>query len=144
MGGLARKTLHGFEPVGEEGQKIHQGMAYGDTCRIEHIKGRNYDNHSRYFAFIHTVFDMQDHFHDDEIMRKWVQMKAGYYDEFITPKGKIVYIAKSIAFDKLDELEFRKLFTKSITAVINSRLQDGSPFISDMTENELMRILDYD
>lgn len=144
MQGLVRKTPYGFEPSGEEAQKIHKAMALGAVCRVEYVKTRNYENHKRYFAFIETVFDMQEWFEDKEQMRKWVQMKAGHYEQIIAPNGKAVFSPISIDFAKIDELQFRELFNKSITVVINARMESGEQFIRGLNESQLMRILEFD
>tara|TARA_R110000772_G_scaffold262104_1_gene381005 strand:- start:256 stop:693 length:438 start_codon:yes stop_codon:yes gene_type:complete len=145
MQGLVRKTPYGFEPCGEEGQKVHKSMAIGDLCSVEHNRHRNYKNLQRLFVFFGTVFDMQDHYDNEEKMRDWVLIAAGHCDVVISPNGEASVKVKSISYQKLPEEEkFRELFTKCITAVINYRMLDGKPFIPNMNESQLMKILQFD
>ena len=110
-------------PQGDEGINAHEKIPEGAEVYIEYIKSRSPGNHRRAFAFFNMVFDMQEHFTDMNPMRKWLTMKAGYYTEIVAPNGKIVFIPKSIAFDKItDEDEFRALFSKIIDVVIREKV----------------------
>ena len=144
MKGLVRRTPYGFEPSDEDGWKIHKGMAVGALCRVEYKKKRCYQNSKRYFAFINTIFDMQEWYGIKENMRKFVQIAAGHYTQFIKPDGTLVIVPKSVDFDSLDEIEFRQVFHECITAVLETKMQDGSPFLGDITEEQLLSILQFD
>ena len=145
MQGLVRKTPYGFEPSGEEGQKVHKAMAIGDLCGVEYNRNRNYENHKRLFVFFETVFDMQDHYDNEEKMREWILTAAGHCDVIISPNGETSVKVKSISYKNLPEEEkFKELFTNCITAVINYRMLDGQPFIPNMDENQLRQILEFD
>lgn len=144
MQGLVRKTPYGFEPSGEEAQKIHKAMAIGDLCGVEYNRERSYPNHKRLFEFFNTVFDMQDFYDNKKKMRDWILIAAGHCDLVLSPNGETAFKVKSISFENLKELEFRELFPKCITAVINYRMENGELFIPNMTENQLMRILQFD
>lgn len=81
-------------------------------------KKRSPGNHRRYFAFLKQSFDMQDFYDDREVWRKVLQLKAGFYDEVISDKGKVVYLPRSIEWTKLDELEFKDLFNRMVNAFL--------------------------
>lgn len=100
-------------PVMDDAEKI----PYGEVI-VEVHKKRSVGNHKRFFAFIGMSFDMQDHYDESEIWRKVIQMKAGFFDEVITEKGEILYLPQSIAWDKLDEIEFKDLFSRVVNAFI--------------------------
>lgn len=102
-----------FVPVMDDAEKI----PYGEVMADIH-KNRSTGNHRRFFAFIKMSFDMQDHYEEPEIWRKVIQMKAGFFDEVVTEKGEALYLPQSIAWDKLDEIEFKDLFSRVINAFI--------------------------
>ncbi len=91
----------------------------GERVMVEYTKGRNYENHKRFFAFINQTFDMQDFYDDKSIYRKYLTMKAGYFDSAVTPKGVTIFMPQSISFEKMDEPEFQELFSKCINVFIN-------------------------
>lgn len=72
---------------------------------------RNPKLHRKYFAMINLIFDNQDNYKNVDSFRKIMQMKAGYYTTEVTDKGTI-YIPTSIAYEEMDESEFKELFEK--------------------------------
>ncbi len=89
---------------------------------VEYIKSRSPGNHRRAFSFFSMVFDLQEYFKEKEPMRKWLTMKAGYYIEFVAPNGTTVFLPKSISFEKMEEIEFRELFSRIIDVVIREEI----------------------
>ena len=102
----------------EKAEKIIVGMKQGQAMKIKYSLPRNYGNHKRFFAFIKIAFGIQDHFQNIEHFRHYIEMKAGAFSEVEAPNGYKLYLPKSIAFDKMDETEFRELFDKCIDAFV--------------------------
>lgn len=108
----------------------------GARVMVEYVQKRNYENHKRFFAFIKLTFDMQDHFDDADVYRRWLQMKAGYFQTVVTPKGETIFLPDSIKFEKMDETEFRRLFEKCITVFVRE-LGNG------VTNDDLWEVLRF-
>jgi len=125
-----------FYPNNEETRLYVQRRKPGTIISAEIKIARNYENHKRFFSFIKTTFDMQEHFEIMEIYRKWITMKAGYFDTIVTPSGSTIFAAKSISFESMDEDEFKALFDTAINVFLKE-LGNG------ITESELMRVIDY-
>lgn len=89
-----------------------------DVIMVDYKKKRNAGNHRRYFAFIKASFDMQDEYDCPSIWRKYIQMKAGFFDEVVTAKGVVMYWPQSISWEDLDENEFKKLFDDVVNAFL--------------------------
>ena len=167
MKGVVKKTPSGWIPDCPESQKIFEKTPLGSRAKLEFIETRNYDNLKRFFELRNHSFEMQDSFDDEEAWRKQLLILAGHFDLVIVPKPDwwdrallymnkhlggpqkeslierfeqalgVQYQAKSIAFDKMDEQEFRALFSRVVTAFLNA-------YSPNMTENEFMQILDFD
>ena len=106
-----------WEPSTEADEKALAGL---DEVIYDLKKNRSPGNHRRYFAFIRLAFDMQEHFGNDTIFRKHLQIAAGHVDIVIDPKtGETMLIPKSISWDELGEDEFKPLFNDVINAFIN-------------------------
>jgi len=120
-----------FVPVMDDADKI----PYGELMADIH-KNRSPGNHKRFFAFIKQSFDMQDFYDEPEVWRKVIQMKAGFFDEVVTEKGKVLYFPQSIAWDRLDEIEFKDLFNRVINAFIRY-------YGDDLNEIEINSILEF-
>lgn len=97
-------------------------------------KNRSPGNHKRFFAFRNVSFAMQDHYTDEEVWRKVLQLKAGFFDEVVGDKGNTIYLPRSIDWSKLDELEFKDLFNR----VVNAFLKDFGDKLDDNQINQIV------
>ncbi len=95
---------------------------------------RNLAMHRRGFAFLQAVFSLQDQFEDFEVFRKWLVMKAGYFDVMVIPDRSVggrrfesgeILLPKSLSFASMDEVEFRECVQRMITAFLNSICNHG-------------------
>lgn len=65
--------------------------------------------HRRFFAMVSALMEAQDQFQDVDHLLTWLKVGAGYADLVPGPKGKPVAMARSIAWDKLDQAEFEPI-----------------------------------
>ena len=118
---MARVAIGGYDLPLYAPMDAEDAKALGDQQEIifDFKKKRSAGNHRRYFAFIKQAYDMQDSFDSQEIFRKYVELQAGHFDTVVSPKtGETAYWPKSIAWEKLDEAEFKKLFNDVVNAFI--------------------------
>lgn len=108
----------------------------GEVISADVKKVRNYENHKRFFSFVNTTFDMQDHFDVVEAYRRWLTMKCGYFSTIVAPNGNTIFVADSIAFEKMDEEEFRKMFSTAIDVFLKE-LGNG------VSESDLLKAINY-
>jgi len=123
-------------PADDASRETMNKVPPGEIVKIKFSRARNYENHKRFFAFLHTTFGMQEHFQTFEHYRRWICMKAGWYDAITAPNGNTFFTAKSISFDKMEEDEFQKLFSTCIDVFLRE-LGKG------VTEDELMQVIDF-
>ena len=89
---------------------------------VPFTKIRDPITHRAYFAFLSRLWEVlseeqQTFFKTQERLRKSLQNAAGYTEtEFNLNKKEWVEISKSIAYEKLDQLEFKELY-KSVREV---------------------------
>jgi hypothetical protein len=95
--------------VAPESEEEAAKIKIGETCEFAIKKVRDPIRHRAYFLMIKMAFDNQDFFTDIEEMRYYLQMKAGFYRKFKSPKGGVIYIPLSIKFAEMDELKFTKV-----------------------------------
>lgn len=131
-----QKQFGVLAPADEEAEETIRAMKHGQAIRVKYSFPRNYENHKRFFAFLKTTFDIQDHFDNIEHYRKWVIMKSGRYTTIQAPNGYTIFDADSIAFHKMDEQEFRAMFQKCVDAFL-------SVWGDRITEEELLRVIDF-
>ena len=89
-------------------------MAVGETLAFSWTEPRSPEFHRAHFALLKLVFDSQEAFSDPESLRLWLEVGAGHCDFLPGPTGELVAIARSIAYEKLDETPFRDHHRKVI------------------------------
>lgn len=74
-----------------------------------------------------------------EAFREWVTVEAGFYNVQITPDGPIK-VAKSISFDRMDQLQFQQLYKAAFNVlwrvVLSSKFETEEQ--AEATANQLM------
>lgn len=112
-------TPTGLKPVYDadydEKKKLKVGEYY--TADIKLI--RNPKLHRMFFALINLSWEYLDErqrrgFRESvDLWRQYVTVAAGYVETFYSPKSKsFVEYPKSIAWDRMDEAEFRDLYER--------------------------------
>ena len=112
---------HLIEPVNFLDWEEKSKLKVGDEVLVEIVKLRNPKFHNKFFALLNLgVTNSKGKFiktNNLELYRKYVTMKAGYVDITPTNKGSMI-TPQSIAFDKMDEIEFQKLYSKVLDFII--------------------------
>lgn len=111
---ILRKGESGkLEGLGEAEQRRYakflahaKNMAVGDTIAFEFKVPRSLPFHRRHFGIIKMLFEAQEQFVDMERLREWLQVGAGFCDIMPGPKGVAVAVARSIAWENLDQADF--------------------------------------
>lgn len=89
-------------------------LEVGELFQLSTWFPRNPKLHRLHFAVMKALFDAQEQFAELDPMRKWLYVGAGYADFLPGPKGKMVAIPKSIAYDKIDDADFSDLHRKVV------------------------------
>ena len=82
------------------------------------VQSRNIQNHRRFFSFLREVFDMQEHFDNEESLRKWLIMKTGRFVTIEAPNGFVIFEPESLNFASMDEIDFKAFFSDAINVVL--------------------------
>ncbi len=133
--------MFGLVPMFDEDYEQKQKLKFGEVYTCEIKKARNYKFHKLYFALISLAWEYQNEktqtFFKNDInnFRKAVEISAGHCDTVYNIKLKcLTDIPKSIAFDKMDEFEFRDLYdrVKDVIFLV---------FLKNITQEEFERNL---
>lgn len=131
-----QKSYGVLAPADEQAEETIKAMKFGQVVKVNYSFPRNYENHKRFFAFIKTTFEMQDWFDNIHHYRKWIVMKSGSYTTIVAPNGYTIFDADSIAFHKMNEAEFRQMFSDCIDAFL-------SAWGDRISRDELERVVDF-
>ena len=113
---VIKNTEGKLEGCGEKGSRAYAKfvrtlaeMTPGDTAIFSFKLPRSPGEHRGFFRLVRALFERQEQFEDEARLRAWLTVGAGYCDMLPGPNGRMVAMPQSIAFDKLDEVEFVEL-----------------------------------
>lgn len=122
-------------PLGaDDAELVASKIRTGEVIRCEFSKVRNGKFHRKYFALLNLGFEyfqpaavqyrgqtlVPDKNFDE--FRRWIAVKAGFFDIVGYPDGSIRVRAKSISFAKMDDVEFSGLYSATIDVLLASVL----------------------
>jgi Protein of unknown function (DUF1367) len=81
----------------------------GEIVEIKTHKARSGPFHRRHMVIETRVFEAQEKFMHFEQFRNWLKVGAGFCDWLPGPKGAVIPVPRSIAFDKLEEDDMRQV-----------------------------------
>lgn len=113
-------TLHIGESGKLEGLSERDRKAYAKfRARLEALgdgsitfswkEPRSGPYHRRFFAMVNRVFESQEQFQEAEHLLTWLKVGAGFADFVPGPKGKPVAMARSIGWERIDQIEFESI-----------------------------------
>lgn len=81
-------------------------------------KARNYEFHKKAFALLRLGFSNQEEIQEFEVYRKWITVKAGYYDNVKHPLaiGPLM-IPKSLSYEDMSAEEFEKWYEATLSVL---------------------------
>lgn len=80
----------------------------GQTFSFSWSEPRSPAFHRAHFALIKLIFESQETFSDPEALRAWLTVGAGHCDMLPGPSGELVAVPRSIAYERMDETDFRE------------------------------------
>ena len=81
-------------------------MEAGELFEFSYRFPRNPKFHNLHMRMVRDLFENQELVLKFDLFREWVTVGAGYSDNVPGPHGKTITIPRSIAFDKMDDVEF--------------------------------------
>lgn len=142
---MVRKEFALFPATDEDMEKLLK-VKKGEVAEVNVKVLRNYRFHKKYFALIKTAYNFltepqREFFHNSvDGFRYTLEVAAGYYDEFYSvTRQEWIQKPKSIAFDKMDEAEFSKLY-EAVVNIIFKLFLDNSKVSRDQFYNALKNL----
>lgn len=114
------KTSSGLSPADEEAREVVNKWKIGASYSLTYAPARNPKFHRMVFGVAQLVCDNAPEGtfwcgREAYAFIKWVELCSGFTEEQICPDGEIKLHPLSIAFENMDESEFKKLFDALIT-----------------------------
>lgn len=115
---LALNTATGLKPLYDEDYEEKRKLKLGTIYNVEVKEVRNYQFLKKYHALIGCAWEylperVANGFRSKDGFRAYVQVAAGYYDVFYSPKlREWVEYPCSISFSSMEESKFKELYEK--------------------------------
>lgn len=118
----ARKVIFGIvDGLGEHGRKqwrrLWNGILRlepGEMVDIKTVKPRSGPFHRRHMAMEQRVFEAQERIAHFEQFRNWLKVGAGHCDWLPGPKGAVMAVPRSIAYDQLEDDAMREFHDRAV------------------------------
>ena len=113
------RTRDGLAADSAHDEELLEKLRPGDVVMAEVKRSRNPAFHRKAFSMMQGLFQNQDAFDDFDRFREWLQIAAGIVDTIIGPDGQTYYKVRSLAWHKMDDIEFERTYQALITAAYN-------------------------
>lgn len=128
-----------FKPAHLSDYELSKKIGEGESITASLSFPRNLRFHKKFFALVRYTFhhmreDLQIQFPSEDALRQELILQAGYWELHRTLGGKDYIVPKSIAFDKMDEQEFEKVYSAVLDVVIKW-------FVPEIDEDELLNFM---
>lgn len=107
-----------FLPRDKESAEWAAKKKIGSAHEVKESATRNYKYHCKYFGMLNLAWENQEQFKTMDLLRKAVQVNAGYYDTEYRLDGTCVLVARSIAFGSMSPEEFEKLYSDVLNVIL--------------------------
>lgn len=108
------KSEYGLMPSDEKSEKALRKFGFGEYVRCDIKSNRNISHHAKWFAIFNKTFENQEAFETESSFRDYLKIKVGWYTEYVTPKGQLVYSPKSMDFETMEQEDFDGFYNDTI------------------------------
>lgn len=111
------KTLGALKPADGSAEEYLDTLGYGEIVRATCRKDRNPGHHRKFFGILGLVFKNQEKYLSLEALRFAVMVSAGYVDQIALEGDHVAFRPVSIAWAKMDQGAFDKLYNAALEAI---------------------------
>jgi len=90
-------------------------------------KARNPRFHRLAISMLKHVYENQDHYKNFDDFLTEIKLRAGWYREHITLKGKVVYVPRSVNFANMKEIEFQEFMSSARDVLMATFCRNWDP-----------------
>ena len=106
-----------LRPADAQAEAYMGKIPFAEQVVVKISRPRNPEFHRKLFSLLSLVFENQERYQNFENFRHEIVMRAGFFEQHVHLTGKVSYVAKSLAFDKMDETEFADLYDRCCAVI---------------------------
>ncbi len=144
-------------PVSDDDQTFVRQLKTGQVIRAQFRKSRNPHFHRKFFALLKLGFDYfepepcrmmstgqlftpEKNF--DEF-RRWVTVRAGFYDVIGYPDGGVRVRARSLKFSSMSQEVFEQLYSAAVDVLLHFVLSPGRGWSREKVDDLVERVINF-
>ncbi len=136
---LVKTSSGSFIPAHNSDHELCKKVKAGDSIEAKLTLSRSVGHHKKFFALVRYTFhhmseDMMAKFPSEEALRLELTLQAGYWSHHTTIAGKEIIYPQSIRFDKMDQIEFEKLYSTIMDVILKW-------FVSGVDQDEIINFM---
>lgn len=145
---LVKTSTGALVPADEQSAEYLRKQKVGQGFRVEITRVRNVRFHRKFFALLNYAFDAwepEETFYKGlpveksfDQFRADITILAGYYETAVRLDGTVRVTPKSIAFHRMDEDEFEKLYSAVIDVLLQRIFIDQTRGDVDNVVNNIL------
>lgn len=113
-----KRTLSGLVAADEAASEALRSLKAGEEIDCEIKKQRIHKNLRRWWGLCNLVYENSEQFGSPDAVHQFLKIKAGYADQIVCKStGEVYFIARSIAFGRMDEVKFQGLWKRAVKVV---------------------------
>ena len=114
---LCKNTITGLVPLYPSDYDNKRKLKLGQDYECEITNPRNVGFHRKFFALVNIGHENTQLNMPFETYRKYMIMKAGYFNTYQTPKG-LYYEPESISFSSMSQDRFEEVYSRVLDKII--------------------------
>jgi len=146
---IMRKLCDKFVPVDMHQLALMDDLKMNGEYKAVLTQPRNLGFHKKFFALLNTCYKNYEQpevfYHDIRVFkslerfREEIIIACGYWELGLDKKNRVIQVAKSISFAKMDQIEFETLFSKAIDVILADYLPNYGREDMDKLVAEILR-----
>jgi hypothetical protein len=113
--GTFRRVGNTAVPAGKEGREALQAIPDGNVFIADFRTARNVRQHDLFWALCDLCAEATDS-HKNAV-KEWLLAETGFADPLFLPDGSMKIVARSIAFESMEQMEFNQFFRLAVIKV---------------------------
>lgn len=110
---IFRRELFGLSATDDASEAALKSVRLGECVELKLKRPRNLQQHRLFWKLMQTVYENQEHYKSADEVCVAFKFACGLTDSIKTARG-VIQVPKSIAFAKMDQVQFGEFFKKAV------------------------------
>lgn len=110
---IFRKELFGLSATDDASEAALKSVKLGECVEVKLKRPRSLPMHRLFWKLMQTVYENQDHYASADEVCTAFKFAVGHCDALRTKRGDVL-VPRSIAFGKMNQIQFREFFDKAV------------------------------